>query len=106
MPYPPASVQLLEGLRTMSGIRVDVPELVEAAAATRAQLDELTANSVQHAALVRQLEAQVDAEEASGNGSPAAGEGQAQATEAGWGTLPTGDELAAEVERFLRGEPG
>ena len=28
--------------------------------------------------------------------------GQTEATEAGWGTLPTGDELAAEVERFLQ----
>ncbi len=104
MPYPPASVQLLEGLATVAGIRVEVPDLVEAATATREHLDELTANSVQHTALVRQLEAQVDSEDAAGDGTPA--EGQAAATEAGWGTLPTGDELAAEVERFLRGEPG
>ena len=100
MPYPPASVQLLEGLATVAGIRVEVPQLTEAAAATRAQLDELTANSVQHAALVRQLEARVDEEEGTTT------DGQAEATEAGWGTLPTGDELAAEVERFLRGEQG
>ena len=100
MPYPPASVQLLEGLTAMAGIRVEVPELVEAAEATRAHLDELTANSVQHMALVRQLEAQVDSETGEG-----AGDGQAEATAAGWGTLPTGDELAAEVERFLRDDP-
>jgi predicted ATP-grasp superfamily ATP-dependent carboligase len=97
MPYPPASVQLLEGLTAMAGIRVEVPELVEAAEATRQHLDELTANSVQHMALVRQLEAQLD-EEVEGEA------GQAKATEAGWGNLPSGDELAAEVERFLRGE--
>jgi len=100
MPYPPASVQLLEGLTAVAGIRVEVPELVEAAEATRRHLDELTANSVQHMALVRQLEAQVDSE----NGDPS-GEGQAEATAAGWGTLPSGDELAAEVERFLRDDP-
>ncbi|MDQ3896969.1 MAG: PAC2 family protein [Actinomycetota bacterium] len=104
MPYPPASVQLLEGLQSVAGIRVEAPELVEAANATKAQLDELTANSVQHTALVRQLEAQVDAEEADGDG--AAGEGQSPAPETRWGNLPTGDELAAEVERFLRGEQG
>jgi hypothetical protein len=106
MPYPPASVQLLEGLATIAGIRVEVPELVEAAAATKAHLDEVAANSPQHGALIRQLESQVDAEDAAGNGGerPAAAEGQAAATEAGWGTLPTGDELAAEVERFLRGQ--
>jgi predicted ATP-grasp superfamily ATP-dependent carboligase len=100
MPYPPASVQLLEGLAEVAGIRVEVPELVEAAQATREHLDEVTANSVQHMALVRQLEAQVDSENAA-----ASGEGQAEATAAGWGTLPTGDELAAEVERFLRDDP-
>ncbi|HEX3622695.1 MAG TPA: PAC2 family protein [Acidimicrobiales bacterium] len=101
MPYPPASLQLLEGLAAVAGIRVDVPELAEAAKATIENLDELTANSVQHMALVRQLEAQVDSED--GGGTP--GEGQAEATAAGWGTLPTGDELAAEVERFLRDDP-
>jgi predicted ATP-grasp superfamily ATP-dependent carboligase len=103
MPYPPASVQLLEGLAAVAGIRVEVPELVEAAQATREHLDELTANSVQHMALVRQLEAQVDSEDAAG---AVPGEGQAEATAAGWGQLPTGDELAAEVERFLRDDPG
>jgi len=103
MPYPPASVQLLDGLTTVTGIRVDVPELVADAAATRERLDELTANSLQHTALVRQLEAQVDSE-GGADGAAAADRaaGQVEATEAGWGTLPTGDELAAEVERFLQ----
>jgi predicted ATP-grasp superfamily ATP-dependent carboligase len=105
MPYPPASVQLLEGLTTITGVKVEVPELVAAAAATREHLEELTANSLQHTALVRQLEAQVDSEggeEGAASANQAAG--QAEATEAGWGTLPSGDELAAEVERFLQGE--
>jgi hypothetical protein len=100
MPYPPASLQLLEGLTALTGVRVEVPELADAAKATIEHLDELTANSVQHMALVRQLEAQVDSENAGETG-----EGQAEATAAGWGTLPTGDELAAEVERFLRDDP-
>ena len=107
MPYPPASLQLLEGLTRVAGIRVESPELTEAAAATRQHLDEATANSIQHTALVRQLEAQVDADPAEDGGEvgPEAA-GQAEATEAGWGILPTGDELAAEVERFLKGEQG
>jgi len=103
MPYPGASVQLLEGLTAVTGIRLETPDLVAAAAATREHLDELTANSLQHTALVRQLEAQVDAE--GGEDGAAAADrvaGQTEATEAGWGTLPTGDELAAEVERFLQ----
>ena len=104
-PYPPASVQLLEGLAEVAGIRVDTPELAEAAEVTRTHLEELTANSVQLMTLVRQLEAQVDAEAAGDAVQGGSGEGQDEATAAGWGTLPTGDELAAEVERFLREEP-
>ena len=104
MPYPPASLQLLDGLATVAGIHVASPELAEAAAAARAHLDELAANSIQHATLIRQLEAQVDADPAEGGEGDPASAGQAEATEAGWGILPTGDELAAEVERFLKGE--
>ncbi len=105
MPYPAASLQLLEGLAVVTGIRVETPDLVAAAEATREHLEELTANSLQHQALVRQLEAQVDAEGgADGAAATERAAGQTEATEAGWGTLPTGDELAAEVERFLQGE--
>ncbi len=105
MPYPAASLQLLEGLTTVTGIRVETPDLVAAAEATREHLEQLTANSLQHTALVRQLEAQVDAEGgADGAADADRAAGQTEATEAGWGQLPTGDELAAEVERFLQGE--
>jgi len=90
MPYPEASVLLLDGLGDLTGIVIDAGPLREAAEATRRQLDELTANSPQHTALVRQLEAQADAE--------------AESPTPGWGELPTGDELAAELEKFLRGE--
>jgi proteasome assembly chaperone (PAC2) family protein len=93
LPYPQASCQLLEGLAQVSGVTVDTTQLREAADAARERLDELTANSPEHLTLVRQLEVQVDAEaagQAEENGSPQ------------WGSLPSGDELAAEVERFLR----
>ena len=86
MPYPKAAVLLLEGLDQVAGIRVTSDELRQAAAATRQRLDELIANSEEHIALVRQLEAQVDAESAP----------------IGFQDLPSGDELAAELERFLR----
>ena len=90
--YPEASVLLLDGLAKVADIVVDTEELADAAAATRQRLDELTANSAEHTALVRQLEARADAE---------ADEGLAPA---GWENLPTADELADEVERFLQGE--
>lgn len=94
MPYPEASCQLLEGLSRVTGLTIDTTLLHETAAAARQRLDELTANSVEHMALVRQLEAQFDAE-ASGQGADGGGGPQ-------WTDLPSGDELAAEVERFLR----
>src|SRR5437763_1300371 len=65
-PYPEASAALLDGLAQVAGIEVDTANLRAAAEATRAYLDELTANSPEHQALVQQLEAQVDAEDADG----------------------------------------
>jgi PAC2 family len=83
MPYPEASAVLLEGLTSVAGITSDTRDLRRAAEARRQHLDELIANSEEHIALVRQLETQVDAD------------------------VPSGDEIAAEVERFLRGQgPG
>jgi len=92
MPYPEASLLILEGLAKVAGVVVDTAELTDAAEATRQRLDDLTANSAEHSALVRQLEARADAE---------AEEGLAAS---GWENLPTADELGAEVERFLEGE--
>jgi predicted ATP-grasp superfamily ATP-dependent carboligase len=90
-PYPEASMLLLEGLAKVSGVSVDVEPLREAADATRQRLDDLIANSVEHTTMLRQLEIRADNEEN-------------ELAPDGWGNLPTGDELAAEVERFLRDE--
>lgn len=92
MPYPAASLLLLEGLAEVAGITVDLGELRESAAAVADRLGSLVANSMEHRALVAQLEAQVDA---------AAAEKEA-AVPGDWGTVPSGDDLAAEVERYLR----
>jgi len=91
MPYPDASIQLLDGLARVTGVKVDAPDLREAAGETHRRLDELASNSAQHRTLIRQLEAQFDAEV----------ENQS-AVAAGWANLPSGDELAAELEKFLR----
>ena len=91
LPYPDASLRLLEGLTRVTGIVVDAPELQEAAEEARRRLDELASNSAQHRTLIRQLETQFDAEV----------ENQS-AIAAGWANLPSGDELAAELEKFLR----
>lgn len=90
MPYPAASAALLDGLARMADIEVDTTALHAAAAASNEQIAQLIAGSEEHAALVRQLEAQHDSELPT------------EPTE--FGDLPSGDELAAELERFLRGE--
>jgi proteasome assembly chaperone (PAC2) family protein len=92
MPYPEASAQLLDGLAKVTGIEVDASAMREAAGDVRRKLDELTANSTQHTSLVRQLESQYDAQV---NVVDVAVAG-------GWDELPTGDELAAELEKYLR----
>lgn len=87
MAYPAASVGLLRGLHHVSGIDVDPGDLVPAADAVRARVDELIAANPEHVALVRRLEEQHDAQVDTGISVA---------------DLPTGDELAAELERFLR----
>lgn len=87
MPYPAAGAALLDSLAAVSGIQVDSSALHAAATAARARVDALIAQSEEHTAMVRQLEENVDAAEGLEGGA-----------------VPSGDELAAELERFLRGE--
>ncbi len=88
MPYPEASATLVEGLARVAGLRLDAGELHEAARVHRDRLDDLVATNIEHTQMVHNLEAAYDAERDGPGGdafAPAAGE-----------------ELAAEVERFLR----
>jgi len=92
MPYPAAAAALVEGLARIGDLTLVSLELHDAAARTRARIDELIANSEEHKTMVAQLEAQADQESRSG---PLGPPGR---------PLPSGDEIAAELERFLRGE--
>ena len=85
MPFPAGAVALVDGLWTVGGLRFPMGSLRDDAASTRERLDALVANSEEHVGMVQQLESQFDALDAVGDGP-----------------LPTGDDLAAEVERFLR----
>ena len=76
---------LLDGLRIVAGLQFDKSMLVDEAAEVRSRLDDLVSRNDEHAAHVQRLEEQDDAVR--------------RAVEA---DLPSGDELAAEVERFLR----
>lgn len=92
MSYPAASVALLAGLREVTGIDVAAPDLATNATAQRHRIDDLVAANPDHGALVRQLEAAYD-------------ELAEQTLSLGDAQLPTGDDLAAEFERFLRDQP-
>jgi hypothetical protein len=85
MPYPAASLAIIEGLRRIAGLRFTTGNLGDESTQTRERLDALVANSDEHVEMIRQLEAHVDTLEAAESGG-----------------LVSGDDLAAEVERFLR----
>jgi proteasome assembly chaperone (PAC2) family protein len=85
MPYPAASLALLQGVNRATGLDLPIADLPERAAASRSRIDELIGQNPEHAAMLEQLEAQADH--------------QATSTEL---SATSGDELAAELERFLR----
>ena len=85
MPYPAAGEALIESLNEVADLGFGTGNLADEAASARVRLDGLIADSDEHQQLVRQLEAQVDAV-ASADG----------------GGLPSGEELAEELERYLR----
>ncbi len=89
LPYPVASAALVEALATVAGLRLDAAQLHAAAVGVRTQIDEVLAASAEHRELVRALEAVFDGD---------------VAAPLNFSDLPSGDELAAELERFLRGE--
>ncbi len=85
MPYPAASLALLQGANRVTGLDLPLGDLPDQADASRRRIDELIAQNPEHAAMLEQLEAQAD---------QLASNTALQAT--------SGDELAAELERFLR----
>lgn len=85
MPYPAASLALLQGTNRLAGLDLPIADLPERADASRARIDQLIAQNPEHAAMLEQLEAQADLDTTSTQLS-----------------VTSGDELAAELERFLR----
>ena len=90
MPFPEASAALIDGLCAVSGLVFDTTAVRKAAEASRRQVDELIADNTEHADMVRRLESSIDSEEANPFGIDI--------------EVPSGDEIAAELERFLRDE--
>ena len=89
MPFPEASAALIEGLASVAGLSLDSSALRRAADSSRRQVDQLISDNSEHQAMVAKLEESIDASEGNAMGVDA---------------VPSGDEIAAELERFLRGE--
>lgn len=94
MPSPAAAAALVDGLGAAADVAIPSDDLHREAQALRTRLDDLVAGNPEHVQMVRQLEEQWDQEEAG------AQEGHdAQPSSMG---MVSGDEIAAEFERFLR----
>lgn len=83
--YPPAVIALLDGLRDVADLVVDTTDLQREAAELVQRIDRLVAANDEHLTMLRQLEAAHDA-----------------IIDLAPERLPTGDDIAAEFERFLR----
>jgi predicted ATP-grasp superfamily ATP-dependent carboligase len=95
MLYPAAAAAALDALVRVSGLAIDTTELHQQADVVREQIDGLVANNPEHQEMVQQLEAQADSNTLGG----AAGRMVAPVDES---QLLSGDEIAAEFEKFLR----
>jgi hypothetical protein len=89
MPFPEASAALIEGLAAVGSLSLDSSALRRAGDSSRRQVDQLIADNADHQDMVRKLEENIDASEGNAMGVD---------------EVPSGDEIAAELERFLRGE--
>lgn len=82
--YPPAALALLNGLGELTGVSFEDGPLAESALATRARLDDLVTRNPEHVTMLEKLEAAYDD------------------LHDVRGQLPDGEQLAAELERYLR----
>ncbi len=88
MPYPQAAAALIDGLARIAGLTLDASHLRASADEARQRVDDLVTNNPEHSSMVEQLEEAADETEGTSLGEE----------------VPSGDQLAAELERFLRGE--
>lgn len=91
--YPAAAEVLLASVSRSTGLLLPCDELRSATEAVRTEIDRQVAQTEDAAALVQALEEQYDAF--------TRGRDQPNLLNTGTGTLPTADELGAELERFL-----
>ncbi len=93
MPYPGAAAAILDCAARLTGLVIDTEDLRRAGKQAISQIEALVAGNPDHVEMVRQLEQQVDSESNMRVGRP---------EPVDLGKLPSADELAAELEQFLR----
>jgi proteasome assembly chaperone (PAC2) family protein len=89
MPFPAGSQALIETVNHVAGLNIPLGDLPARADSTRARLDELIAQNPEHVTMLHRLEEVWDQAEPSDEPMVI-------------GDIPTGDELVAELEQFLR----
>jgi proteasome assembly chaperone (PAC2) family protein len=99
-PNPPATRALLERLAQLAELTLDLQGLDQLVDLWRVQVDHAISDNDEVTNYVRELESRVDAEDAGERGIVLGGH------PAGGGSVPNADELAAEVEQFLRDQDG
>lgn len=96
MTYPASSVALLDGLAEATGVRIAGTALRNEVGIQRERIDQMVADNVDHQLMVTQLESLHDAAvEDDADAADAAAEMR----------LKSGDEIAAEIQEFLRDQP-
>ena len=96
MTYPASSVALLDGLAEATGVRIAGASLRNEIDIQRERIDQMVADNVDHQLMVTQLESLHDAAvEDDADAADAAAEMR----------LKSGDEIAAEIQEFLRDQP-
>lgn len=85
-PYPPGSLAMVQLLARLLDVEVDTAELEQAASLHREQVDEAVADSEEATEVVQALEAHADSDESDEE------------------DVPSGEDLANEIERYLREE--
>jgi hypothetical protein len=85
-PYPPATLALLSGITELTSAALDTGLLPNRALTARNRIDRLIAQNPEHMAMIEKLEVAYDDLH----------DPEAQ--------LPSGDDLAAELEAFLRNQ--
>ena len=99
-PNPPATRALLERFAQLADLPLDLHGLDQLVDLWRVQVDHAIRDNDEVTNYVRELEGRVDAEDAGERGIVLGGH------PAGGGSVPNADELAAEVEQFLRDQEG